>query len=119
MTRINAGIEPANLTNQHLMAEHREIKRIPNCIKKGRYNLQGIPNEFCLGTGHVKFFYNKLAYLLNRYERIYNECKKRGFNVTAYHQAWDDLPTELMGQYTPTIEAKKLIEERIAERLKK
>jgi len=26
MTRINVGIPPAELTNQHLIAEHREIK---------------------------------------------------------------------------------------------
>ena len=34
MTRINAGIPPKKLTNRHLLAEHREIKRIPNVIKK-------------------------------------------------------------------------------------
>jgi hypothetical protein len=34
MTRINTGIPPKELTDKHLLAEHREIKRIPNCIKK-------------------------------------------------------------------------------------
>ena len=34
MTRINVGINPADLTGKHLIAEHREIKRIPNCIAK-------------------------------------------------------------------------------------
>ena len=63
MTRINVGIPPAELVNQHLIAEHREIKRIPNCIAKGKYNMDGIPDKFKLGTGHVKFFYNKLLYL--------------------------------------------------------
>ena len=33
MTRINVGILPKELSNKHLIAEHREIKRIPNCIK--------------------------------------------------------------------------------------
>jgi hypothetical protein len=38
MTRIN--LIPVNeLTDQHLLAEHREIKRIPNVILSGRYNL--------------------------------------------------------------------------------
>ena len=46
MTRINVGIPPAELVNQHLIAEHREIKRIPNCIAKGRYNMDGIPDKF-------------------------------------------------------------------------
>ena len=43
MTRINVGIPPAELTDKHLLAEHREIKRIPNCIAKGKYNMDGIP----------------------------------------------------------------------------
>ena len=46
MTRINVGIPPADLVNQHLIAEHREIKRIPNCIAKGKYNMDGIPDKF-------------------------------------------------------------------------
>ena len=48
MTRINVGINPADLTGKHLIAEHREIKRIPNCIAKGKYNMNGIPNKFKL-----------------------------------------------------------------------
>ena len=31
MTRINCGIPPEELSDKHLLAEHREIKRIPNC----------------------------------------------------------------------------------------
>ena len=46
MTRINVGIPPAELVNQHLIAEHREIKRIPNCVAKGKYNMEGIPDKF-------------------------------------------------------------------------
>ena len=34
MTRINVGIDPSELNMKMLMAEHREIKRIPNCVKK-------------------------------------------------------------------------------------
>ena len=58
MTRINVGIPPAELVNQHLLAEHREIKRIPNCVAKGKYNMDGMPERFKLGTGHVKFFFS-------------------------------------------------------------
>jgi hypothetical protein len=35
MTRINCGIPPAELTNKHLIAEHREIIRIFNAIAEG------------------------------------------------------------------------------------
>ena len=74
MTRINVGIHPSELPIKMLIAEHREIKRIPNCIKSGRYSLTDIPANFTLGQGHVKFFYNKLAYLRKRYEMIYKTC---------------------------------------------
>ena len=116
MTRINVGVPPAELVNQHLIAEHREIKRIPNCIAKGKYNMEGIPEKFKLGTGHVKFFYNKLLYLRNRYVSLYNECIKRGFNVQNYIDAWDNIPQELMNDYKATYKDRLIIQERIYER---
>ena len=86
-------------------------------IKKGKYNLKGKPDKFTLGTGHVKFFYDKLLYLRNRYEKLYSECKNRGFNVTYYGDAWNDVPQELMGDYEPNDEDRFIIRERISERL--
>ena len=111
------GIPPKNLTRQHLIAEHREIKRIPNVISKGKYNLKNQPKEFTLGTGHVKFFYDKLGYLKQRYEEIYSECRERGYNVTYYGDAWDNVPKHLMGEYTPTERDIEIITQRINERL--
>tara|TARA_Y100000389_G_scaffold169242_1_gene175361 strand:- start:105 stop:482 length:378 start_codon:yes stop_codon:yes gene_type:complete len=116
MTRINVGIPPADLVNQHLIAEHREIKRIPNCIAKGKYNMEGIPDKFKLGTGHVKFFYNKLLYLKNRYISLYNECIKRGFNVQNYIAAWDNVPQKLMNDYKVEDNDIIIIKQRIDER---
>ena len=114
MTRINVGILPAELPDKLLLAEHREIKRIPNCIKSGRYNLEGIPDQFTLGTGHVKFFYNKLNYLRDRYRQLYVECYlNRKFNIQDYCSAFFDLPEELLGDYTPTERDRQLIIERI------
>lgn len=119
MTRINVGIPVLELADKHLMAEHREIKRLPNCIAKGRYSLDGQPKEFKLGTGHVKFFYDKMLYLKNRYEQLYLECLRRGFNVTYYGDAWDNVPKQLMNDYTPRVNDIKIIRERINERLNK
>jgi hypothetical protein len=119
MTRINVGVKPIELTQKHLMAEHREIKRIPNCITKGRYNLKGQPEIFTLGTGHVKFFYDKLKYLKRRYEALYRECRLRGINVQYYGDAWNDVPPELMGDYNPTPRDRQIILQRIKERLDK
>ena len=119
MTRINVGIPPAELTDKHLLAEHREIKRIPNCIAKGKYNMDGMPDKFKLGTGHVKFFYNKLLYLKNRYIRLYWMCKRRGFNVQNYIGAWYNLPQELMNDYKVKANDIRIIRERINEKLNK
>lgn len=119
MTRINVGIPPKQLTRQHLIAEHREIKRIPNSIAGGRYSLEGVPPFFKLGTGHVKFFYNKLLYLKRRYEAIYEECLRRGYNVSYYGDCWNNVPQELMNDYIPTEQDAAIVRERINERLTK
>lgn len=117
MTRINVGVKPVELNDKMLIAEHREIKRIPNCIKKGRYNMEGQPKQFTLGTGHVKFFYDKLTYLKNRYESIYSECKRRGFNITYFGDCFIDLPSHLLNDYKATQRDRKLIVERIKSKL--
>ncbi len=118
MTRINIGVPPKDLCRQHLLAEAREIKRIPNVIAKGKYKMDGIPDKFTLGKGHVKFFYNKLGYLKKRYEEIYAECLDRGYNVTYFGDAWNNVPTYLMNDYTPTNNDIELVMARIEERLK-
>ena len=119
MTRINVGIPPSELTDKHLLAEHREIKRIPNCVLKGKYNMDGIPDRFKLGKGHVKFFYNKLFYLFKRYIKLYDECKNRGFNVQNYCKAWDYAPKELLNDYEPTERDRLIVQQRINEKLNK
>ena len=67
MTRINTAISVKSLTDEHLLAEHREIKRLANTKIT---NLNDIPSEFCLGKGHVKFFMNKFKYTFNRYKQL-------------------------------------------------
>lgn len=117
MTRINSGIDPSELNNAMLIAEHREIKRIPNAVKSGRFHLEGQPTQFTLGKGHVKFFYDKLAYLRRRYEVIYAECKKRGLNVTYFGTAWEGVPSQFMGEYSPTAEGAEWVRARIRKRM--
>jgi len=116
MTRINVGYPVNKLTTQHLLAEHRESKRIPNQVKSGKIKVKHIP-EFKLGTGHVHFFTDRLGYLLKRYTEVYNECVRRGFNVENYSSAWNDIPQQLMNDYLPTQHDCKIIEERITLRL--
>lgn len=119
MTRINV-VPPQELCDKHLLAEHRELTRIPNNIVNGKAIIRDIPSAYTLGTGHVKFFYNKLAYLYNRYLTLTEECKARGFNVT---NRWPMDPqhpiscTQLYNDYQPTDEALAINRERIQDRM--
>ena len=117
MTRINT-IPPQELCDKHLMAEIREITRIPNTIKSGKAKIEGIHESFRLGSGHVKFFYDKLGYLEKRYKQLYDECIHREFNVQDNSGSFKDLPPELMNDWIPTPESIVLIKERLNEKFK-
>jgi len=117
MTRINASIPPFELCDTHLLAEHREITRVPNTIRSGRAIIKDIPKKFTLGIGHVKFFYNKVGFIKNRYELLYNECIARGFDIESKHNSFEDIPINLMNDWEATAEANDIIKQRINERL--
>lgn len=114
MTRINVGILPKELPSKLLLAELREIKRIPNTIHKS--NTQNIPSEFSLGTGHVRFFYDKGKYTYQRYLDLYQEALSRGFNVTDFSGAWNNYPKELFNDWESNQEHRKILIERINQR---
>ena len=120
MTRINL-VPPEELCDQHLLAELRELPRIPNAVLKGRYSLEGMPKEYTLGKGHVKFFYNKLSFLMVRYDCLMREACMRGFNISYRFPMASVLTdysiTGLVNTYFPTPEALALNRARIAERL--
>lgn len=88
MTRINL-VDPSHLTNVHLMAEYRELPRIFTAVKKlvdeGKWEdfikSGQIPEKYVLGSGHVKFFYNKIRFLYIRYKALYSELLKRNFKM--------------------------------------
>ena len=119
MTRISAGVKPSELCDKMLLAEHREIIRIPNTIKSGKakINLDKIPGKFKLGQGHVIFFYDKLKYLHNRYLNLHNECIKRGFNVQDFNGSFKNAPQYLYNDWSEDLNARKIVSERINTRL--
>lgn len=117
MTRVNlVGVK--ELYDQHLLSEHREIKRIPNVIKSWKYHLDKIPESYVLWTGHVKFFYNKLKFLHKRYIELYNECLKRNFKIENYEQSFLNLPTELYNDYIPSEVEIEINKQRLKEKYK-
>lgn len=117
MTRINAGVRAAELPDKLLLAEHREITRIPNAISSGRAVLSDEPiEEFTLNRGHVRFFYHRLRYLHIRYNELLTECRKRGFNVSDKNDSFDVVRRTdfyCYKDWTETPEARRLIIERI------
>lgn len=115
MTRINL-VAPSELCDQHLLAEHRELKRIPNMVVKG-WRPTDIPEKFCLGKGHVKFFANKLAWLFTRYYSLHEECLNRGFEVKLMYPPLTRIPDHLYNNYTPTEEDIALSRQRIKEKM--
>ena len=117
MTRINASIQPFELSNSMLFAEYREAKRIPNTIKSGKAVLKDIPKQFKLEKNHVKFFYDKILYLKRRSDALYIECLKRGINAPDYSDCYKDIPSHLFNDWRETKESRELLKERINKRL--
>ncbi|AHX01077.1 putative deoxyribonuclease [Nitrincola phage 1M3-16] len=125
MTRINL-IDPSLLTDQHLLAEHRETTRIPNTIKSGKAKVDKVslaktPYKYTLGTGHIKYFYRKLSWLKKRYEDVTEECIRRGFNVK---NIWpegleQDFPHLFLDRDVVTEESLKINVERVLLRFPK
>src|SRR4051812_4560503 len=85
MTRINL-IPPIELCRQHLIAEYRELPRIfPRAyaayIRGESPNDPRNPNDYVLGTGHVRFFYPRLRWLSNRFVSLVIEMQARNYRV--------------------------------------
>ncbi len=125
MTRINAGIEPADLVDQHLTAEYREIIRIPNVLNKTskdkiKSSLKKQPTEFKLGTGHVLFFYTRIKYLHDRFISLKAEMDHRGILNNIDDECFKNCKTihpELYNDLFVTSDAKDIIGSRILNRV--
>lgn len=119
MTRINCSIPPKNLTDQHLIAELKELPRIFTAVNKRiekGISFNDIPSEFTLGTGHCKFFYNKLKFLHIRFITLTTEYKIR------FEKDWQfgiDLKdvNHLYNDYIPTTESWDKLTDRIITRI--
>ena len=82
MTRINL-VPPEELSDQHLVAEYREIFMVGSSLQRSlrspnwEKTKKSIPKQFTLNKGHVKFFYDKGKYLSERYDELIKEMKRR------------------------------------------
>lgn len=76
MTRINV-ITAAELSDQWLLAEYRELPR----VIKQYINTSDAPERYKLGKGHVKWAKKHAYWVMNRYYEICDEMQYRGFKV--------------------------------------
>jgi|TARA_B100001996_G_C18115892_1_gene383251 deoxyribonuclease (pyrimidine dimer) len=122
MTRINI-VNPRELTDQHLVAEYREIfmvgSSLQRSLKSKSWDINSIPKRYTLNTGHVKFFYNKGKYLYKRYSDLRKEMRSRGMNPDSSRvfkrEQW---PDELWNDWMPRVEDYKIIRQRIEEKIR-
>jgi len=75
MTRINVGVAPSELCDQHLVAEYRELPRV------FAYSERVVPGPFRLGKGHVLWCSQYPGTMAARYRRLVAEMTHRGFTV--------------------------------------
>lgn len=118
MTRINAAIAPYELTDQHLLAEIRELPRILNTVKSGKAKVENKTDVFKLSSGHVTFFYSRLQFLVSRHKELIKEANLRRFQTLDYSESYEHLPKHLLNDWKPSNEVRELLKERINERLR-
>lgn len=123
MTRINV-VPVSELTREHLIAEYREIMRLPNNLrtslnrKSSPFSLTEIPKEYKMGKGHVKFFFNKFKFLEKRFNELITEMKNRGYNPNFTDSSIFKVSEEFYKDYLPTNDALEINRQRIKECLK-
>jgi deoxyribonuclease (pyrimidine dimer) len=122
MTRINV-VPVQELSRQHLVAEYREITRLPKNLsnalnrKSKPFSLSEIPSQYVLGTGHVKFFFDKMKFLESRFEQLVSEMLARGYNPTYRDSGiFKNCSPSFYNDYVPTDDALRINRARIAER---
>lgn len=108
MTRINT-VSVRQLSRQHLQGEKKEITRVFGHVRKAQARGLTVktfngPENYVLGTGHVKFFYNKLKWIWDRYVALTGEMHRRGYNATLIplESLMEGIDPSWFRTYTPT-----------------
>lgn len=120
MTRINSDIDPKKLKRMHLVAELREITMVPASLRRSLQTRKpkdirlGIPSEFTLNKGHVTFFYDKLGFLIKRFNRLADEMERRGYKPDRKRVvAFDGFDKQWYGDWESNDTADSIVMERI------
>ena len=104
----------------HLVAELREITMVPAALRRSMRTktpdeiLSSIPKKFTLNAGHVKFFYNKMAFLHRIFDRLALEMERRGYRPDwARNKAFNGFDSTWYSDWDSTPEDDAIVIERI------
>lgn len=72
-----------------------------------------------MGTGHVRFFYDKLLFLQKRHQALVKEAQKRGFNLSKTEKiSLQGFPKVYCQDFYPSEADLAISQQRIQEKLK-
>lgn len=104
----------------HLLAELREITMVPASLRRSLRTknpaavLAAVPKQFTLNKGHVSFFYNKLRFLQNRFDKLVAEMQARGYTPDVSRKtAFDGFDNMWYGDWASTPADDAIVIERI------
>lgn len=105
--RINC-IPVEYLADQHLRAEWVEMLMLPAYLRRS-YNSKGglifsEKTKYILGTGHARFFYDKILYCAIRYNDIMLEMQRRGYKTNPSLSFPEYLPYKCYGSWEPNLD---------------
>lgn len=120
MTRINSDLDPTTLKRMHLIAELREITMVPAALRRSLRTrmpadiINGIPKKFTLNKGHVTFFYDKIAFLHRRFDRLALEMERRGYTPDwSRNEAFNGFDSTWYGDWESTPADDAIVTDRI------
>ena len=118
MTRINL-IPVTELTDQHLMAEYRELPMVPAAAVRSNPSKYKPQTAYTLNKGHVLFFFNKKQFLMDRWLELISELYRRGYNIDPTNRTvhWKALDRFQQVSWSPTAADIQINRERIIERI--
>ena len=118
MARVNVGVNPLYLADQHIVAESVEITMIVGSLRVNGYQIKGFkPEQYGLGKGHINFFKDKLIYLALRLYEVNQEMKRRGFRPGTNPDLLLKEPEQFLNDWAPELEDSMIVRRRIIEKM--
>lgn len=121
--RVNI-IAPKYLSDQHLIAEYREMKMTTYYYVRSKNSKAGIDKSrisatYTLNKGHGYMWYDKMGYIAMRFEALCNEMRNRNFKCDYTELNFTDVDKEAFGNYTVTQKDIRINLDRVLVRIEK